>query len=344
MERDGISVRQMMVLLGVALLAPMSELLPNLAAGGLGSAGWLAPVAAFPLLLLALWAAARLGRRTGGAAVRLFHIVYMLWAIWTLGLSLALTLARMQSVYQHTQALLWTLALLALAAWMALGKPAALARAGQIFYLALTVGALVVLVLAAGSVRWSNLRVEAGALADLPLTGALTAGVLLNVAPAALLEGQMLSLPGDRRRGIGWTAVICAVAAALLAAMVGCLGPGLTVRLAAPFLTMVQGLRLQGAFQRTEALFAAMWLLSDLTLCTLMLHAWRRGWQQVCPGRSCRWSVYPAALAGALLGWLLAGQVENPGRWLLLPALLGLGLGLVLPLVLLPFAQGRRKR
>lgn len=351
MERDALSMRQMMVLLAVSLLAPITELLPNLAAGTLGSAGWLAPVGAFPLLLLALWAAGRLWRRGGSKAClldswpgKLLHMLYMLWALWTLGLSLGLALSRLKMVYDSPAALLWTAMVLVLAVWMALGKPAALARAGEIFYLALAVAVAVALVLAAGSARWSNLAVEGGQLLSLPLASLLTAGVLLQVFPAFLLGGQVARKPENRRRGVGWTAALCAVALLLLAAILGCLGPGLTLKLPAPFLTMVQGLRLQGAFQRTEALFAALWLLSDLVLSGLMLHAWRRGWEGLCPRRSCRWSLPPAAAAAALLGWLLAEQVENPDRWLVLLALPGLLLGLALPLIFQLFAQKKGKR
>lgn len=65
MERDVLSIRQMMVLLVTALLAPASDLLPVLSAQKAGGGGWLTVLGALPLLLIALWAVSGVIRDRG---------------------------------------------------------------------------------------------------------------------------------------------------------------------------------------------------------------------------------------------------------------------------------------
>ncbi len=151
MGRDVLSLRQMMVLLFTALLAPAADLLPTLAAQRAGSAGWLAPLGALPLLLLALWAgsgwhrAGSLGRGAEGGIC----LSYLAWTLLTLALSLRLCAARLAQIYGEGPAFFCCALLLALAVWMGWGKTAAFARAGEIFYLALAVALAALLLLAA---------------------------------------------------------------------------------------------------------------------------------------------------------------------------------------------------
>ena len=344
---DVLSVRQMMVLLAVALLSPVTDLLPTLVTRTAGNTGWAAALIALPLLLAALWAArGAFWQNTGGrAVVRIpIIIVYLLWTLMSLSLSLRLCGARLAVIYGEGPAFACALALLVLTVWMCLGKTAAFARAAEIFYLALAVALVLVLALAADKIEWGNLSPETGALAGLPVAGITTAGVLLNIAPVAALAGKIAHPEQGRRRVVGWTVAFCVVAALALAAVIGCLGPKLTERLPTPFLTMVQGLGVKGAFQRTEALFAAMWTLSDLVRVGLLLHAWRALAEKLRPGKWCRWSVLPAVGIALLGGWLVYYNVETLRDFCMtvLP-LTGIFFGLIVPLIL-RFALSRQKR
>lgn len=350
MERDALSLRQMMVLLATALLAPATDLLPALTAQKAGSAGWLAALGALPLLLIALWAGAglcqngglcrTLGRIPGGVLT----IVYLIWTLLTLTLSLRLSAARLAEVYGDGPAFLCAAALLAVAVWMGLGKTSAFARAGEIFYLALAVALAGVLFLAVFKVEGSNFRLSGSEAAALPGCSAATAGLLLNIFPAAALGRKVTVRAHNSRRAVGWTVAFCAAVTLLLGAVIGCLGPRLTARLSAPFLIMVQGLGVKGAFQRTEALFAALWTLSDLTLAGLLLHTWRELADQLRPGTWSRWSILPAAVIALAGGWTLFASLENTRLFCrqVLPTV-GLILGLALPLAAQILLRFRRK-
>lgn len=340
MERDVLSARQMMVLLATALLAPASDLLPSLTAERAGSGGWLAALCALPLLLVALWAASGTAWETetrrvlGGIPGAIIIIVYLVWTLLILALALRLSAARLAVLYGEGAAFGCTAALLIVAVWMGLGKTGALARAGEVFYLALAVALAGVLFLAAFHVEWENLWPSSEELAALPGGGAATAGLLLNIVPAAALGKKVSASPQNGRRAVGWIVAFCAAVTLLLGAVIGCVGPRLTARLPAPFLTMVQGLGIKGAFQRTEALFAALWTLSDLTLIGLLLHTWRELANRLHPGRWSRWSILPAA-AGAIVGaWAFFGAAEATRAFCgeVLPAV-GLVLGLAIPLL-----------
>ena len=350
MERDALSLRQMMVLLATALLALTTDLLPALTAQKAGGAGWLSVLAALPLLLIALWAAAGISQggglcqTLGRVPGNILTIIYMIWTLLMLALSLRLSGARLAEIYGEGPAFLCTAALLAVAVWMGLGKTSAFARAGEIFYLALAVALMGVLFLAAFKVEGSNFRMSGAEAAALPGSGAAAAGLLLNIFPAAALGRKVTVRSHGGRRAIWWVVAFCAAGTLLLGAVIGCLGPRLTTRLSAPFLIMVQGLGVKGAFQRTEALFATLWILSDLTLSGLLLHTWRELAGQLRPGKWSRWSTLPVAAAALAGGWLLFPQTEKVQIICreILPAV-GLIFGLICPLLVQILLRSRKK-
>ena len=101
-------------------------------------------------------------------------------------------------------------------------------------------------------------------------------------------------------------------ASALCLTTVGSFGAVLTTRLSYPFFTMLRDLTLFGASQRFEAAVIALWVFSDLALCTLLLRCGNEAWRTVFslpvpegdgPLRSLRrgrWLLWAgAALAGA---------------------------------------------
>lgn len=333
---DVLSLRQMMVLLMVALLAPAADVLPGLTAYTAGHAGWAAVLCALPLLLLALWAAGRACRKDKGKGIAraIIIMVYLLWVPLGLAVTLCRCAARLAVIYGAGAAAACAAAVLMAAVWMSWGKVSALARAAEIFYLALSVALVVVLLLAAGKVEWSNLRPTVPGLAGAPRGGLAVAGLLLNVTPAAVLGRQVAPNPLNRRKVVGWTVAFGVAVLLLVAAVIGCLGPSLTGRLPTPFLTMVQGLGAKGAFQRTEALFAALWTLSDLVGIGLLLHAWRALAGELHAGSWCRWSILPVAALAVLGSWLLIRN--NDASQIVFVRILpvaGIILGLLVPIL-----------
>jgi hypothetical protein len=70
-----------------------------------------------------------------------------------------------------------------------------------------------------------------------------------------------------------------------------------------PFLKMVAGVGIRGAFQRLEAVLSALWVLGDLALLGFYLFACRRMASYILGGKDRRWPVAVVAilaLAGAL--------------------------------------------
>ena len=145
MGRDVLSIRQVMVLLLVALLAPATDLLPSMAARQAGRGGWLIALGALPVLLAAVWACSKvfcgrgLSTEVGKPLGDTIIMMYLIWILFVLSLVFRLSAARMETVYNKVPPILFAVGVAALAVWMGMGKVSALARAAEIFYLALTV-------------------------------------------------------------------------------------------------------------------------------------------------------------------------------------------------------------
>lgn len=341
MKDDKISMRQFMVLVVTALLMPASALLPTLTARLAGGAGWVSMAGAAVLLPAAGWAARR---QSAAEPRRVASLIYMIWTFLVLMVSLRLSGARLAEIYGERGAWMCTGAMLLLAVWMARGRLAAFARAAEIFYLALAVLLAGILLLAAFQVEWSNLVPARAEMAGLPESGLAAAGLLLNLYPVTVLLRRTQGEKGSGRRAARWIVLFCGAMALLLGAVNGCLGAVLTGKVPSPFLIMVQGLGIQGAFQRGEALIISVWTLSDLALTGALLHAWRELAWDLRPGRWCRESVIPAAAAAMAGGWLLFRSEETLWRFssTVLPVL-GVIFGSICPIfaVLLDRRKGK---
>ena len=346
MGHDVLSMRQMMVFLAVGLMAPVADLLPGSGARMAGAAGWLAPLGALPLLLLALGLCGYLCREgtglgeafqkaLGNGVGKVLILMYMVWFFVLLAHRLRLCSARLAVIYSEGPAFLCAVALTALAVWMALAKAAAFARAGEIFYLALLVALAAILILAIFKVYPANLIPNKQEWAALPAASGTQAGVLLCAVLGGFFGGKVTRRPGDRRRAAAWTIAFCVAATLLTCAVTGNLGPTLTARMPAPFLTMVQGLGIEGTFQRTEALAASLWALADLVLVGLFLLSWKEMAYCVRPGKWAKWSILPVAALALAAGWLLFPDIQSAAQAAQFPlGVAGLCLGLAVPALL----------
>lgn len=322
----GVAGRQRRSTVAAALLPAAVNILaqPVSAAGRLA---WLCPILALPVGLLLCPVYRRAGetlRETGGAArgVKvLARLLYLLWGVFLLWGSAARFGGRMlktlaespqgaaASVVGGAALRLWLVLSLTWAVSVYLARrQEALARAGQIFFLAVAVFLAAVLALALPGLKWHNLApVDRGEVSGL----ALGAGWTLSLSGYAAF-GLLLPQEGSSKGGFKMCGWACGALAALLLALVGAFGPALILRMDEPFLYLLGGVGLPGAFQRGEAMLGTLAALGDLTLLALLCHGCGRLWRRLAPGA-------PAAGGWALcaVGFALAALAPQAGAELL---------------------------
>lgn len=359
MEQDGISVRQRLVLLWTGLLSPAIRFLPGAGARTAGEAGWLSTLAALPAVLALSWGLFRLLRAApegeglfsvfrqvlGGALSRVLGAVYLLWGLFLLSLNTRQCAQRFLSTeYRNGPIFLYIAVLLGMVLWLARGKVAAFARAGEIFYLILTVTLVVVLALAAFQVEAENLLPVWTE--DVP--GALHAGVSAAAVLGYGVYGAFLAggvrVEGDRKRVLVWPAVFCLLLSALQLMVVGSFGPALVGRMEQPFFMMVKGIGVQGVFQRFESVVIALWALSDLAFLGILATACCALAKDVLglrEGQKAAWPVAALALVGSVFLFPNAFMLAQVAEKIVVAGNLILGYGAVAVVFFL--AKCRRK-
>ena len=285
MPKDRISMRQLLTLTFAALLSPAIQVLPGQTVRQAGTAGWLAALAALPVLLgfcLLLWrffrdrpgdglpeaALALLGPGPG----RAFCLAYLLWGLYLLAINARQAALRFLTIsYRNGPMVLYLLALLGVTFWLVRKPIGALARAGEVFFLTLAAGLALSLALGAFQIDPVNLLpvwVE-----DLPAVGSAllpVLGLLGYPVFAACLGGRADPDTASRRKLLGWAAGSCLALTALQVVCQGSFGPSLAGRMDTPFFMLVKGIGFEGAFQRVESVIIALWVLADLALLCLL--------------------------------------------------------------------------
>ena len=317
-----------------------------------GRLSWLGPVLALPvgLCLCPVWD--RLGRTSlshgleeafGPLGGKLAGTLYLLWALALLADAAGRYSERLLTVSEG-EGVRWLFLLSAFGVclWLGRGTGAVFARTGRLFFLAVGTTLALILLLALPGIDWKNLwPPESSDWRELPGSAALC----LSLAGYGIYA---LCLP--RREGNGvrrswpWAAWGCGLFALLLFTVVGAFGPVLAGRMGEPFLYLLEGEQVPGAFRRGEAGLIALLALADLALLTLLGRGVMTLWSGLVP-------VFPG------LGWIpaaaafaLAGVLPSMGRpWARLWAALPGGnliLGVLLPVlsVLTIKARERRKK
>ena len=312
-----------------ALLPAALGLLGQVAARA-GRLSWLGPVVVLPvgLCLCLLWK--ELGERDlsqgleeafGPFLGKGCQLLYFLWALFLLSGSAGRYAARLMTTTEGEPVRwLYLLAALGLCLWLSRGTGAVLARTGKLFFLATGAVLVLVLALALPAVDWQNLWPPEGA----DLWGLLPgAGLCLSLSGYGIYA---LCLPRGRGSGMRswpWAAWGCGIFAALLFIVVGAFGPALTLRMGEPFLYLLEGVQVPGAFRRGEAALVAALALSDVTLLALLTRGAVTLWKNLTPGW--RGGGFWVALAFLAAGVLPVGMA---GRWIPVGNLI---MGILLP-------------
>lgn len=358
MSDDKISMRQLLVLLFAALLSPTIHALPAAPAAVAGEGGWLSSLVALPVGLAMCWVTLTLlrGLPEGTGLAGAMHItlgpvlgrivlaVYLLWGILELAAGVRLCGARILSTgYTNAPLLLYMVLLLGAVLWITRGRLAAFARAGEIFYLILSITLGVVLLLAAFHIEAENLFpiwTE-----DVPAVLASSLSVLSVLGTAVLgafLDGTVTRRKSDKSRALRWTAAACLMLTGLQIVNLGNFGPALIARLEQPFFMMVRDIGVHGAFQRAESVIMAVWVLSDLVFAGLIAFACCAMAKELfClkHGNSAAVPVVVLGLAASVFLFPNAFSLERFGDKILGPA--SLVLGFCVPLLLLFIAKLR---
>lgn len=310
-HNGGVSRRERLALIVTALVPGTLGIL-GLFTASAGRLGWLGPVIALPvgLLLRRVWES--LGERElllglesalGKGLGKCLEALYLLWALFLMAERAGGYARRLMTTVEGepTRWLFLGVAVV-LGLWLSRGQGVALARAGKLFFLATTVVLGIALLLTLPGVDWKNLW---------PPRSGDPAGLPVAAVTALSLSGYgvyALCLPRggeDQTRPIAWTTWSCLILTGLTLAVVGAFGPALTARVEEPFLLLLQGVMVPGAFQRGEAALIMALSLADWLLLALL--AW---------GCKSLWRALTGLDRGS--GWMAAGAILAAGllpRW-----------------------------
>ena len=331
MERDTLSMRQLMAILWAGLLGPAAERLPGTAAR-VGGAGGLGLAALGGVMLLSGWIFWRLTQGSGslaqgfldafgGVVGKLVLFIYMVWCQLLLTVRLRQSAQRLLSGGQRDGAAWFFIIVLAMMAlWLARGRMGAFGRTGELMFVGLAVTGCVVLALALFQVRGENLMGTWGwngdTMRDLVLPGSSVLGY--GIFAAFLMQPKTMRAVG--RKWVGWTVLGCLALILAQTIALGVFGPVLTGRMPSPFFQLAKGVGMEGAFQRIESVVAAVWTFSDLILLGGLLWAVRKIGRVLWPNAPGHSVVTASALAGVVLGVALFGEkipIRTVTEWVL---------------------------
>ncbi len=351
------SFRQYMAAVGVALFSPVTRLLPKAVLEPAGFSGWLAPLAALPLLLGLVWIMGRLltvegGKRGlmealaarlglwGGKAV---GALLTLWVLFYGGVALRAGSERILStVYPDAALPLFLGGGLLLSLVFAFGK---LRWAGRsAFVTLLFFAAILTIVFAAalpalhGDYLWPP---ELCRRRGIGLAALAAADVLSPWVWFSFLRGRVTEDERSFPRSVRGVLLLCLLTLLFLLATIGDLGPELALRQQFPFYVMIKNLRLPNLMERFDAVIVVLWLMTDYVFIGMLLLSASEALRALTGSRR-RETWVPLCGAGTLLSALLAGENAFRFAWVserLIPAV-NLGLAFVLlPLIALLSAK-----
>lgn len=311
-KKGGCSRRERLELTAAALIpAALGILRPAILLGG--RLTWLAPLLALPfgVCLCLVWGwlgetdlsrglKGAFGGFLGGVSI----LLYLLWGLVLLTDSARRYSDRLLSVFEgETVRWLFLFSALGVALWLGRRGGGAFARTGRIFFLAVGLTLCGVLLLALPGMDWRNLAPPRGE----EWWGLSGAGALCLSLAGYGVYALCLPRRGEERVEETWPWVVwgCGLLDTLFLVILGVFGPALAGWMEDPFLYLLEGVRVPGAFRRGEAGLIAVLSLADLVLLTLLARGCMNLWRELLSSISALGCV-PVAGAFLLAGFLPA--------------------------------------
>ena len=285
---DGISRRQLSILLFVSALSPLIRQTPGMAVQSAGGAVWLSALLALVPLPLAGLLLGRLTRKRlpgeglGGALRRVFGrfggtaavLLYTVWTVFYAGFVLRAGADRfVTAVYPGSRPWLFMAVMAALCVPACLGRLKTLGRCAEI---ALPLLALVFLFVflfclpgldAANLAPLSRETVMDAARGTLWLLSTMSVLLLLAFLSDRTEPGPLAASFNRPLLALG------ALAALLCVTVVGTFGASLTAEMHYPFFVMIRCIRIFRLLERVEALVVAQWVVTDFLLLGALLQS-----------------------------------------------------------------------
>lgn len=334
--------RQLLALCFVNLLAPATRLMPRYSAELSGAACWLAPIAALPFLLLYILFISRFMRdrrdgeglgevmlRAGGRGFGSAALIFAaLLQIFFSGFFLLSGANRfISTIYPASGPAPFIAVTLLIALIAALGPDKAIVRSAKIFAPIIIAALALVLIFA---------FVDADLSLVAPVTVHDAVPTLKGVLPVIDVFAGSLLFPaflecGCRREGgrcrdfALWCVPVALLLSAICAAVIANYGVELTAELAHPFFTLIRDVTLFRTIERIEALVAALWVLPDFVVLTVMLKGAGRclrlalGFKpetetkNACDLSNGRWLIAASALAAGVIAFAIPVQEQLLG-------------------------------
>lgn len=287
MDKKRITGKQLLAVLFAGLLSPMLRVIPEQTGRLAGAGGWVAPLLAVPVFLLAVVVLGKSLRRLpegsglpdlyrfsfGRVLGRLISIITGLWLLVT-----AVSALRyygesfLSSIYPDTDIWIFLVGLMAVAWWACSQGLGTVCRMGHLFFYALLAMAGVVVILGMREVHLYHIwpiwmegwdKVGQSGLTILSLLG--------NSLVILFCRGEIVREKGGLKQTAVWFGALAGVLAVLGLVVIGMFGWQTAVRLQMPFFSAAKEVTVLGVFERVEAVIAATWVFSDLAMQCLFL-------------------------------------------------------------------------